>query len=112
MSRATREFSWAQRTLAAGLLGVLLLAGGCANCQPSWDFYQACDLIEGRAQRDCCICQPVVPCLEGCPPGMTVITTRDCNGNPVLLQVEEQPADVIILEEAPPAEATPVEPAK
>jgi hypothetical protein len=43
-------------------------AGGCNKscgvqsnglCVQSWDWYRPCDLVEGRAYRDCGQCEPV-----------------------------------------------------
>jgi len=46
-------------------VGFLLLAG-CNRCD-MWDWYCPCDLIEGRADRDCGPCQQ--PCYQ---PGQVV----------------------------------------
>jgi hypothetical protein len=71
------------------VLGVVAVAlGGCAGSQPggcaayghpsnglcaqSWDWYRPCDLVEGRAWRDCGGCA----CADPCPSSCGVIESR------------------------------------
>ncbi len=90
--------------LALGAFAILL--GGCqsgnrggANCCVSWDFYKPCDLVEGRATRDCCG-QTVVTTCGPVPCGPGIVLTRT-------LAVPAQSAPVggtVILEDAPAPE--------
>ena len=91
----------------AACVGFLLLAG-CNRCG-MWDCYEPCDLIEGRAQRNCG--SSAQPCAEPChQPGQVVrreiaVRASDCYP-PAPVQPE---ATVIVVEEivveevAPPA---------
>ena len=87
----------------AACVGFLLLAG-CNRCG-MWDWYCPCDLIEGRAERQCGPCPP--PCHQ---PGQVVrreiaVRASDCNPPPApqpeatLIVVEE----IVVEEAAPPA---------
>ena len=78
----------------AACVGFLLLAG-CNRCG-MWDCYEPCDLIEGRAQRDCgpCVQQP---CHQ---PGQVVrreiaVRASDCYPPPTV----QPEATVIVVEE-------------
>ena len=85
----------------AACVGFLLLAG-CNRCG-MWDWYEPCDLIEGRAVRQC------GPCAQPChQPGQVVrreiaVRASDCcssaAGRPeaTMIVVEE-----MVVEEAPP----------
>jgi len=87
----------------AACLGFVLLAG-CNRCG-MWDWYKPCDLIEGRAARQC------GPCAQPChQPGQVVrrevaVKASDC-APPAPVQPQ---ATVIVVEEmvveevAPPA---------
>ena len=58
--------------LLAALVGALTVLPGCgacpnsawSNCCQSWDFYDECDLIEGRRAR-CCQQSCYTPCDPG-----------------------------------------------
>lgn len=53
--------------LAVVVLAFLVLATGCCSsnagrcCWGSWDWYEPCDLIEGRGQDPCNPCNPCGP---------------------------------------------------
>ncbi len=91
--------------------GSLTLAGcsatqsqcGCfeSNCC-SWDFYQKCDLIEGRA-KSCCD-----PCGKGCRPGVVVsrcfaepVDAAPAEGDAAPAEGDAAPADGAPVEGAP-----------
>lgn len=87
----------------AACVGFLLLAG-CNRCG-MWDWYCPCDLIEGRAARECGPCaQPCNPCHQ---PGQVVrreIAVKATETPPPVAQPE---ATVIVVEEIVPDEAMP-----
>jgi len=85
----------------AACLGMLLLAG-CNRCG-QWDWYKPCDLIEGRAQRNC------GPCGSPCQyqPGQVVrrewaVPAAGCT--PPAAPAPDAPAEAVIIVEEAPAE--------
>ena len=91
--------------MIAACLGFLLLAG-CNRCG-MWDWYKPCDLIEGRAARQCGPCvKPCDPCHQ---PGQVVrreiaVKASDCMPPAPPAQPE---ATVIVVEEMVVDEAAP-----
>lgn len=85
--------------------GVLILAAGCSgcpdskysNCNVSWDFYEPCNLIEGRNER-CCNSNPcgIKPCAAGVP-----MVVNDC------VPISGGPSEAIVIEEEIIEEAAP-----
>ena len=79
------------------LVGFAVLTAGCSgcpqskysNCDVSWDFYEPCNLIEGRAER-CCRSDPcgIKPCDNG-----VVMVTNDC------VPISGGPSEAVVLEE-------------
>lgn len=86
--------------------GLLLTLPGCSacgvsgwsNCRQSWDFYEECDLIEGRRAR----------CNQGCNPeccdGMVV---ESMIGTPVRPCVPSTGGAVVVEEEVAPGSPMP-----
>jgi hypothetical protein len=79
-----------------------LCLGGCAYCGKGWDVYEACDLIEGRSERECGACQPVCGFRQE---PLCGIRHSHCFCCPVV-PVGDPCAPVIIIEEGaqPPVE--------
>ena len=95
--------------LAVFGLTVLLGLGGCCgkwqpNCCNNWDWYDPCDLIEGREARDCNDrgCHP-----RDCAPGVIVLPTRtDCA--PGAAEAADGSKTIIIMESGEANEAAEV----
>ncbi len=91
--------------LLLALVGLAFAVGGCssnmacggmsANCCQTWDFYEKCDLIEGRRAM-CCGAE------LGCEPG--VIVTREVRAP---ADVEVVIEDEVIQEMPAPEVSTP-----
>ena len=90
----------------AACVGFLLLAG-CNRCG-MWDCYEPCDLIEGRAVRQCGPSQGG-PCPQPChQPGQVVrreIAVKASDSAPMMPPPPE--ATVIVVEEIVVEEAAP-----
>lgn len=84
-------------TILIALVGMGFLAAGCSNCPDSkfancnvgWDFYEPCDLIQGRGER-CCEENPcgITPCDNG-----VVMVTNDC------VPISGGPSEAVVIEE-------------
>lgn len=84
-------------TILVALVGMAVLVAGCSNCPDSkfancdvgWDFYEPCDLIQGRSER-CCADNPcgIDPCDNG-----VVMVVNDC------VPLSGGPSEAIVLEE-------------
>lgn len=80
-----------------GLVGFAALAAGCSscpsdcysNCDVSWDFYEPCNLIEGRAER-CCAENPCG--INECDTGV-IMVVNDC------VPISGGPSEAVVLEE-------------
>lgn len=89
-------------TLAVLGLCLLLGLGGCAcakwqpDCCNNWDWYDPCDMVEGREARECRNkgCRPqecapgviVMPTQTNCAPG-TVVSS---SGNQTIMIIEDR----------------------
>ena len=88
--------------------GLLLLVPGCnacgvsgwSNCCQSWDFYEECDLIEGRRAR---CAENGAGCYDECNRGMVVETMI---GDPVR-PCEPTSGGVVVEEEIVPGSPMP-----
>lgn len=94
--------------LIAAVLALPVLVG-CANGGPycgygNWDWYEECDLIEGRCCCNPCWGGPSCPCDVCRDPGVGpgFVSSR-CYAVPV--EPEPGNPDMVVIEEAPPADA-------
>lgn len=78
----------------AACVGFLLLAG-CNRCD-MWDWYCPCDLIEGRADRNCGPCQ--YPCYQA---GQVVRSEIAVPAEPAAASDVTEPLPPPVVQEAP-----------